>query len=174
MRKTTVPLGVLTVFAVVAFFVFAVAVGETLLLYPNIFREIPDSLAMTEQFMSVVAVGDVLRPLGALLTVCGLAAVAVALWSRRSRGWTLAAFTSLLSGQMLLSILYLWPRATVLFDERGSHTVDEIRRAATEFQAGQVFRLIFAGLTALFAVLAALRCYRERVSGAIRSSDPRT
>ncbi|WP_282782816.1 MULTISPECIES: hypothetical protein [unclassified Nocardia] len=57
-------------------------------------------------------------------------------------------------------MLYQWPRASVLFDERASHTLAEIERAATEFQLGQYLRLTAAGLSALFAILAALECHR--------------
>ncbi|MCC3333249.1 hypothetical protein [Nocardia abscessus] len=61
------------------------------------------------------------------------------------------------------SILYLWPRASILFDDRHAHTLAEIERAATEFQIGQGLRIAAAAVTALCAVLAALACYRARV-----------
>ncbi|WP_280266873.1 hypothetical protein [Nocardia wallacei] len=146
-----------------ASFVFAVTAVETMLLYPNVFREVPESLVRAEEFMSVVAVGDVMRPLGGALLLTGLVAVVVSLWGRLARGWTIAAFLTVLFGLGVLSTMYQWPRATILYDERDQHTRAEIDRAATEFLIGQGFRIAFAALAALFAILAALRCYRERV-----------
>lgn len=168
MRSVTVPLAVIGVYATVASFAFAAALTETILLYPNIFRDIPESLAMTEEFMSAMAVGDFMRPLGGVLTVCALIACIVAFRYRLGRNWIIASLVSLISGQFLLSILYLWPRATILFDDRTQHTLDEIERAATEFQIGEVVRIVAALATAVFAIGATLVCYRARVLTAER------
>ncbi|NKY29978.1 hypothetical protein [Nocardia gamkensis] len=163
MKSVTVPLTVISGYAVVACFAFATTVAETLFLYPNIFRDVPESLELTEQFMSTVAVGDVMRPLGAVLTLCALLACAVSLAYRIGRRWLGFSLAALLSGQFLLSIRYLWPRASILFDDRSEHTLAEIERAATEFQTGQAVRIAAAAVTALCAVLAALACHRARV-----------
>ncbi|MFX0574959.1 hypothetical protein [Nocardia nepalensis] len=163
MRSATVPLSVIGVYATVASFAFAAALTETIMLYPNIFRDVPESLAQTQQFMSEVAVGDVMRPLGGALTVCALIACAAAVRYRLARGWIAASVISLISGQFLLSILYLWPRATILFDERSRHSLAEIESAATEFQVGEWVRIAAALATAVFAVAATLSCYRTRV-----------
>lgn len=165
MRSVTVPLAVIGTYAAVASFAFAAAVTETIMLYPNIFRDVPDSLAMTEQFMSAVAVGDVMRPLGGLLTLCALVACIVSFRYRLGRNWLIASLVSLVSGQFLLSILYLWPRASILFDDRSQHTLDEIERAATQFQIGEVVRIVACLATAAFAIAATLACYRARVLG---------
>ncbi|MEU8899958.1 hypothetical protein [Nocardia sp. NPDC048505] len=163
MKSITFPLTVLSVYSIVAAFAFATTAAETMLLYPNIFRDVPESLAQTEDFMSVVAVGDVMRPMGAVLTLCALVALATALVFRRARAWVAASLASLVSGQFLLSIWFQWPRASILFDDRDQHSLDEIERAATEFLIGQGFRVAAALATAVFAVAAALTCYRARV-----------
>ncbi|PXX62432.1 hypothetical protein DFR70_107300 [Nocardia tenerifensis] len=163
MRRITIPLVVLTGYAVVAFFAFGAAVVETIMLYPNIFRDVPESLAETQHFMSAVAVGDVMRPLGGVLTLCALLAAIASVRYRVGVRSTVLSLISLVSGQFLLSVLYLWPRATILFDDRDKHTLAEIERAATEFQIGEGVRIAAAALTALFAVAAALACYRRRV-----------
>lgn len=169
-RRHRLPALALGGYAVIASFLFATAASETMLLYPNVFRDIPASLELTEEFMSAVAVGDVMRPLGAAVLVTALIAATVSVRYRIARKWLAASLTALVSGQFLLSVLYQWPRATVLFDERGSHTLAEIERAATEFQIGQYLRLTAAGLSALFAILAALACHRARVLAAAASA----
>lgn len=168
MKPFAIPSIVIGVYAVVAFFLFSAAASETLLLYPNIFRDIPESLELTQEFMSVVAVGDVMRPLGMVMLVSALIAGAVSVRYRIARRWLACSLAALVSGQFLLSILYLWPRASILFDDRDQHTLAEIERAATEFEIGQYFRILAAALAALFAVIAALDCYRARVRATIR------
>ncbi|MFI9510931.1 hypothetical protein [Nocardia sp. NPDC052566] len=163
MRSVTIAGVIVGGYAAVAGFAFAATVAETVLLYPNIFRDIPDSLELTQRFMSVVAVGDVMRPLGGALTLCALIALVAVLRYRIARGWLAASLAALISGQFLLSILYQWPRATVLFDERNSHTLDEIERAANEFLIGQGLRIAASALTAVFAIVAALVCYRAHI-----------
>ncbi|MFG3618937.1 hypothetical protein [Nocardia sp. NPDC047654] len=159
-------------YAVVALFVFAAAASETWLLYPNIFRDIPDSLALTEDFMSVVAVGDVMRPLGAVMLVSALIACAVSVRYRIARRLLATSLAALVGGQFLLSILYLWPRGSILFDDRHQYTLNEIERAAHEFQVGQYVRIVAAGLAALTAVAAATDCYRARVLTTVHRQLP--
>ncbi|NNH75794.1 hypothetical protein HLB23_39095 [Nocardia uniformis] len=160
MKNYTISSVTLGIYAVVAFFVFSVAAMETLLLYPNIFRDVPESLALTEEFMSVVAVGDVMRPLGGVMMISALFATVVSIRYRIARRWLLGSLAALVSGQFLLSIGYQWPRASILFDDRGRYALAEIERAASEFLIGQYFRIAAAGLAALFAVIAALKTYR--------------
>ncbi|MEV6658129.1 hypothetical protein [Nocardia fluminea] len=128
MRKLTAALAVTTVYAALATLVFCTMIAETVFLYPNYFHDIPASLIVADEFTAVVSVGGVMRPLGAALMLTGVVAVAVTLWARTSRIWTLASMLSLISGLFLLSALYLWPRWTILFDDRALHTVDELRR----------------------------------------------
>jgi len=162
LRKYTLSSVTIGAYAVVAFFVFSAAAAETVLLYPNILRDVPESLQMTQDFMSVIGVGDVMRPLGGLMMVSALIAAAASVRYRIARVWVAASVAALLSGQFLLSITYLWPRATILFDHRAEHTLAEIERAAEEFLVGQYFRIAAAGLAALFAVIAALKTYRAK------------
>ncbi|MBF6178945.1 hypothetical protein [Nocardia otitidiscaviarum] len=169
-RSATPAATVLGIYAVTSFFLFATAASETMLLYPNIFREIPESLELTEQFMTAVAVGDVMRPLGGAILVTALIAIAVSVRYRIGRKWMAASLVTMTGGQFLLSIGFQWPRASILFDDRARYTLAEIESAATEFQVGQYLRLTAAGLSALFAILAALECHRARVLAAAASA----
>lgn len=87
MKSVTIPLTIIGVYASSA---FAAALTETIMLYPNIFRDVPESLAQTQQFMSEVAVGDAMRPLGGALTMCALIACAAAVRYRLARARVLA------------------------------------------------------------------------------------
>ncbi|MFD3426917.1 hypothetical protein [Nocardia fluminea] len=163
MRKLTAALAVTTVYAALATLVFCTMIAETVFLYPNYFHDIPASLIVADEFTAVVSVGSVMRPLGAALMLTGVVAVAATLWARASRIWTLASMSSLVSGLFLLSALYLWPRWTILFDDRALHTVDELRRTADQIGVAHTVRVVLGALTAVFAVVAALRIYRDRI-----------
>ncbi|MGW6619696.1 hypothetical protein ACWF99_00615 [Nocardia sp. NPDC055002] len=163
MRKLTAALAATTLYAALATLVFCTMIAETDFLYPNYFHDIPASLIVADEFTAVVSVGSVMRPLGAALMLTGVVAVAATLWSKTSRIWTLASMLSLVSGLFLLSALYLWPRWTVLFDDRALYTVDELHRTAHEIGVAHSVRVVLGALTALFAVVAALRVYRDRI-----------
>ncbi|MEV0541221.1 hypothetical protein [Nocardia salmonicida] len=181
MRKLTAALAATTVYAALAVLVFCTMISETVFLYPNYFHDIPASLIVADEFTAVVSVGSVMRPLGAVLMLTGVVAVGATLWSKTSRTWTLASMLSLVSGLFLLSALYLWPRWTILFDDRALHTVDELHRTAKEIEVAHTVRVALGALTALFAVIAALRIYRDRIllgvestTATTRSKDPRS
>ncbi|MEU4595603.1 hypothetical protein [Nocardia sp. NPDC023988] len=163
MRKLTVALTAATVYAVLATLVVCTTIAETIFLYPNYFHDIPASLEVSEAFTAVVSVGDVMRPLGMFLTLSAVLAVAAGVWSGRARGWLLASLVPFVSGMFLLSMLYLWPRWPILFEDRAMYTVDELHRTVAEIEIAHAVRIACGLLTAVLAVIAALRIYRDRV-----------
>ncbi|MGW0246702.1 hypothetical protein ACWDYH_08690 [Nocardia goodfellowii] len=162
MRPTTIPLATTGAYATMASLVFAITAAETIFLYPNMFRDVPESLALADEFMTVVDIGSVMRPMGGVMTLCAVIAIVVALWARQARGWIAASLVFLISGQFLLSVLYQWPRASIL-GERDQHTLEEIERAATEFLVGHGFRVVASLATAVLAIAAVFSIYRARV-----------
>ncbi|MFI5498248.1 hypothetical protein ACIA5E_04220 [Nocardia asteroides] len=173
MRKLTISLTAVTVYAVLATLVFCTMLAETIFLYPNYFHDIPHSLAVGEEFTAAVSVGSVMRPLGVVLTSSAIVATALSLWSRTARAWTLASLVTLASGMFALSMFYLWERWTILFDDRDRYTVDELRRTVGEIEVAHSVRIVFGALTAIFAVIAAVRTYRNRILLAVATTlDP--
>ncbi|KAF0847128.1 hypothetical protein [Nocardia caishijiensis] len=163
MRKLTIALTTATVYAVLATLVLCTMVAETIFLYPNYFHDVPASLAVADEFTAVVSVGSVMRPLGMVLTLSAVLAVAAGVWSGRARGWLLASIVPFVSGMFLLSMLYLWPRWPILFEDRALYTVNELRRTVGEIGVAHAARVLCGLLTAVFAVIAALRIYRDRI-----------
>ncbi|NNH73151.1 hypothetical protein HLB23_25365 [Nocardia uniformis] len=170
MPKLTVALTAATVYAALAILVFCTMISETVFLYPNYFHDIPNSLIVADEFTAVVSVGSVMRPLGAVLTLSALVATAASLWSRTARTWTLASLAALVSGLFLLSALYLWERWTILFDDRDQYTVEELNRTVQEIEVAHAIRILLGAVTALFAVMAALRTYRSRLLGNVEQT----
>ncbi|WP_280341423.1 hypothetical protein [Nocardia neocaledoniensis] len=163
MRKLTTSLTASAVYAVLATFVFCTMVAETVFLYPNYFHDIPNSLVVGEEFTVAVSVGSVMRPLGMVLTLSAIVATAASLWSRTARGWTAASLAAFVPGMFLLSPLYLWERWTILFDDRERYTIEELERTVREIEIAHSIRIVMGALTAVFAVIAALRTYRRRI-----------
>ncbi len=172
--KARLPLIASGSYAALATVVFCTMLAETVFLYPNYFHDIPNSLVVADEFTAVVSVGSVMRPLGAALTLAAVVAVAVGLWAGQARLWLLASLLSLVSGLALLSMLYLWPRWTILFDDRARYTIDELSRTAREIESAHAVRLALGALTALLAVIAALRTYRNRILETAGTGGPRT
>lgn len=137
---------------------------ETLIVYPNVFHDVPDSLAEASAFFDVVGPGDVLPPLGALTVFAALVAVGTAWRVTAARGWLGAGLLTLVGGEYLFSVLYFWPRNEIMFDEGAAvHSVEFLRKTATEFETAHWFRLAISGITAAFAVIGFLRAYREHM-----------
>lgn len=137
---------------------------ETSIVYPNVFHDVPDSLAEASEFFAVVGPGDVLPPLGALTLLAALVAVGTAWRITAARRRLGAGLLTLLGGEFLFSVVYFWPRNEIMFDEGTAvHSVEFLRRTATEFETAHWVRLTVSGVTAVLAVTGFLRAYREQI-----------
>ncbi|MGW5753230.1 DUF1772 domain-containing protein [Nocardia rhamnosiphila] len=137
---------------------------ETLIIYPNVFRDVPATLAETSAFFDVVGPGDVLPPLGGLTVLAAFVAVITGWRVAGARRWLAASLLTLIGGEFLLSILYFWPRNEIMFDEGAAvHSVEFLRQTATEFVTAHWVRLAMSAATALLAVTGFLRAYREQI-----------
>ncbi|MGW0518666.1 DUF1772 domain-containing protein [Crossiella sp. NPDC003009] len=142
---------------------FGGVVVETVLLYPNIFRDPPASLAESMGFFQVVGPGDVFRPLG-MATVAASVLAAVTLWRRPGvRWWFVASLVTLVLGEGVFSALFFWPRNTIMFTEGlAVHSAEFLRQTAAEFVTGHYFRVAFTGATAALAFTGLVRLLRAR------------
>ncbi|MCO1582701.1 DUF1772 domain-containing protein [Crossiella sp. SN42] len=147
----------------IAMIAFGGVLVETVLLYPNIFRDPPASLSESMGFFQVVGPGDVFRPLG-MATVAAAVLAAITLWRRpRARWWILASLLVLALGEGLFSVLYLHPRNTIMFTEGlAVHSAEFLRQTAAEFVFGHYFRIAATALTAALAFTGMVRLLRTR------------
>ena len=152
-------------FAAVAMVAFGTLLSETLLLYPNIFAEVPQSLDLALEFMSVTTPSDVLPPLGALTVATALAAVLLTLRRPAVRLWTAGAAAALVIGEFVFSALFFWPRNHIMFVEGSDvHDAARLQQVATEFQAGHWVRVAAGAITAALAFGGMLRMHRESLT----------
>lgn len=151
-------LAVSVVFAWVAITTFSGVLIETLLIYPNIFGDVPTSLVRSTEFFSEVGPGDVFPVLGIATLATGLLTVVTTWRLRSARLRALIAVAVVLVGEFGFSAWFFWPRNTVMFVEGPAvHAADELVRVAWEFETGHWLRLLMCGVTAVFAFGTLLR-----------------
>lgn len=155
----------------VAMVAFGGILVETVVIYPNVFHDVPGSLSESMEFFTITGPADLFPPLGAATVVAAVATV-VLLWpDRRARVWVGASLVSLVLGEFLFSALFFWPRNDIMFEEGAAvHSVDVLRQAAFEFETGHWVRLAMSAVTAVLAFVGFL-CFHR---GAVLAAATRT
>jgi hypothetical protein len=147
-------------------------VMETFMIYPNIFHDPPRSFATALAFMQVRAPSDFFPPLGFLSWLTGAAAI-VAGWSPRAARYWIAASVAMILGEGLFSMVFFWPRNTVMFVEGPAlHSAEVLRQTAREFQALHWVRVACNAAGAAFIFVGFLQFYRAGVLAAERRHVP--
>ena len=133
---------------------------ETLILYPNIFRDAPASLDKAVEFMKI-GPADFFPPVGMAMLLTGAASV-ILTWRHRSvRYWLLTSVLIILFGEFLFSAVFFWPRNTIMFIEGSAvHSAEVLRRTAHEFEALHWVRLGLCLPASVFSFVGLLRSYR--------------
>ncbi|WP_247648527.1 DUF1772 domain-containing protein [Saccharomonospora xinjiangensis] len=158
--------GLLIILAAATTVSFGAVLGETVMLYPNIFRDPPSSLVEAREFLVAGSPSDFFPPLGLAIVVASLAAVG-ATWRRKGiRAYVAGAAVVYLCCELLFSAVWFWPRNEIMFvDPVGTHSPELLRATAREFVAGHWVRLAGGAITAALLFTALVRW----VSGPARS-----
>lgn len=157
--------------------VLGAIVLETVMVYPNVFADPPDSLALTMDFFAVTGPSDVFPPLGFSAWVLGAAAVILCRRQKDARWWLLASLLAIL-GEGVASVLFFWPRNEILFVEGlAEHTSEYLAQVAREFETWHWrSRMGFNVVAAVAAFVGYLRTYRAGVLDAapvlLRATTP--
>jgi hypothetical protein len=150
-------------FAWMAITTFSGVLIETLLIYPNIFGDVPASLTRSTAFFSEVGPGDVFPVLGLTTLVAGLLTTALTWSLRPARIRAVVAVAVTAIGEFAFSAWFFWPRNTVMFVEGPAmHPATHLVRVAWEFETGHWLRLAMCGVTAVLAFSALLRVHAGR------------
>ncbi len=137
---------------------------ETLILYPNIFRDAPASLAAAVAFMKV-GPADFFPPVGMLMLATGIGALILSWRVKHVRRWLLISVLIIFFGEFLFSALFFWPRNTIMFIEGTAvHSAQTLRQTAQEFEALHWVRLGLCLPASIFSFMGLL--------GSHRPSDP--
>ena len=142
---------------------FGAILCETLLLYPNIFHDIPHSFEIGMKFMVVRGPHDFFPPLGILVMLTGIASLVFHFRDRPVGYFILGSMMIIFVGEFLFSMLYFWPRNTIMFVEGAAvHSISYLKQTAQEFQTGHWFRVIGCGVAALMSWVGFLKIDRTR------------
>jgi len=127
--------------------------SETIMLYPNIFYNVPDSLPAAMMFLKKVGPGDFFPKLGGVVLLVSITTILVNFSNKFVFKRLLLSFILLFVFEFLFSIFYFWPRNQIMFSE-GSiiHSKDILSKTAHEFLIGHFVRLLIALITSLLVL----------------------
>lgn len=157
-------LPVLSAYLWIVMTVFGAIVLETFMVYPNVFSDPPASLERTMEFLVATGPNDFFPPLGVASWVLGAAAL-VLNWRRPAVRWLLLLSLGMLVAEGVVSMLYFWPRNTIMFSEGlAVHSADYLRQVAAEFETWHALsRLVFNAVAAVAAFAGFLKAYEYRI-----------
>jgi hypothetical protein len=144
---------------------FGAIIFETIIVYPNIFNDVPRSLDTAMTFLSVAGPSDFFPPLGTMTLLVGLVTLILSWSLSQVRYWLMGSILLIFVGEFLFSLLVFWPRNTIMFEEGLTvHSVDYIRQVAQEFQNWHWLRFAMNVSATLLSFVAFLKFYRQRVA----------
>jgi len=144
---------------------------ETFMIYPNIFHNAPERFDLALQFMSVTGPAQYFRPLGMLSVFIGVASVVLA-WRVRAARWWIVTGALMILGEGASSMIFFWPRNTIMFVEGARvHSVEVLRQTAWEFQLWHWSRLAFNAASAVFVFVGFMQLHRHRI---VAQMNPRS
>lgn len=137
---------------------------DTLVLYPDIFHDVPRSLETAMEFMAVRGPGDFFPPLGLLSWLTGIGSLILGWRTKSARYWILGSIIMIVC-QGLVSVAFFWPQNTIMFAEGTAvHSVAYLKQSAQEFQTGHWLRVAFSVAASALAFIGFLKFYRHRVT----------
>jgi len=138
---------------------------ETLILYPNIFHDVPGSLETTLAFMVVRGPHDFFPLVGNLAVLTGIGSLVLGWRVKSARYWILGSVIIIFVGEFLFSIVYFWPRNTIMFTEGTAvHSVAYLQQTAQEFQTGHWLRVATSAVASALSFMGFLRFYHRRIT----------
>ena len=133
---------------------------ETFMIYPNIFADPPASIELAERFFATHPPSEYFRPTGLACWLTGAATVVLG-WTARSSRWWVLGSVAMIGAEGVWSMLFAWPRNTILFEGVAVHPVEVIVQTAQEFQNLHWARVVFNTAAAVLAFVGFLRLYRD-------------
>ncbi|MEZ4614764.1 MAG: hypothetical protein R2867_04500 [Caldilineaceae bacterium] len=163
MKRNTLTFGALVIYLWAMMIMLGSIVLETWMIYPNIFANSPDSFAVALDFMSVRAPHDFFPPLGLTIWVTGALSLILG-WRVQSARWWILASLLMIIGEGVASMLFFWPRNTIMFVEGPAvHSAAMLRQTALEFQNLHWLRVGFNAAGSVLIFVGFLKFYRHTI-----------
>lgn len=138
---------------------------ENILLYPNVFNDIPHSLEITSQFLQVTNPGSYFPILGMLVMGTGVITLILTWRMKNIRYWIFGSLIIFILGNFVFSVIYAWPRNLILFEEGATvHSVAYLQQVAREFIKGNWVRVVTSIATAVLAFIGWMKFYRYKIT----------
>ncbi|SEN71501.1 hypothetical protein [Lihuaxuella thermophila] len=138
---------------------------ETLIIYPNIFHDIPRSFETGMAFMVVKGPHDFFPPVGTLALLTGIGSLIMNWRVKPARYWILSSVLIIFIGEYLFSMAYFWPKNTIMFEEGTTvHSVVFLKQTAQAFQTGHWFRVAGCAAASACSFKGFLNIYRYRIT----------
>ncbi|WP_309131754.1 hypothetical protein [Brevibacterium sp.] len=155
---------VVTAYLWIMMTLFGAIVLETLMIYPNVFANPPESLALAMEFLSVTGPSDVFPPFGLACWILGGASLVLTIRIRGVRGWIALSLIALVA-EGLASILFFWPRNDIMFTEGlAVHSAEYLIQVAHEFETWHwISRMTSNSIGAVSVFVGLLALHRARV-----------
>lgn len=152
---------------------FGAVLSETVMLYPNIFYNVPDSLPAAMNFLKKMGPGKFFPWLGSGILLIGILTILFNWKTKNVSKYLLLSFVLMLLFEFLFSYFYFWPRNKIMFVEGASkHSAEELIRVANEFQLGHWIRLSVSCLTSCFAFMALHQSFATDTNKVVPFSIP--
>lgn len=163
-KKQAIAYLVTVAYCLVLIVLFGAIFCETMILYPNIFHDVPHSLEVAGDFMVITGPGDFFPPMGMTSMLLGLASLLLVWRMKNIRNRILVSLLLIFGGEFLFSMFYFWPRNTIMFSEGSAlHPDSYLQQTAREFQSGHWLRVVISGIAAGIAFAAFLRFYTQKI-----------
>ena len=131
---------------------------QTFVMYPNIFRNPSESLDLSMDFFKAVTPADFFPPFGSAIIGTGILCLILSYNNRKVFYYLLASVLLLFGGDGVLSILYLWPRNTILFIEGvEKHSAETLRMVSIEFNRVHYVRLLTSTMASILAMIGLIK-----------------
>jgi Domain of unknown function (DUF1772) len=137
---------------------------ETLILYPDIFHDVPRSLETAMAFMVVRGPHDFFPPVGILAMLTGIGSLILGRRVKSARYLILGSVIIIFVGEFLFSMAFFWPRNTIMSEGTAVHSVAYLKQTAQEFQTGHWLRLAMSAAAAALSFMGFLKFYRYRIT----------
>lgn len=137
---------------------FGAVVFNTIVLYPNFFRDVPYSLELTMEFLKARGPNNFFPPFGSAVII--LNAIALFLWWKNKiiRNLLASSILLLIIFEFLFSVLYFWELNTILFIEgRTKHSIEYLEKISFNFQLWHWIRFCTTGIAAILSIFTLIR-----------------
>lgn len=153
----------LTLFTWCLCILFGAIIFNTVVLYPNYFRQIPQSLELTMEFLKVRGPHHFFPPFGTAIILLNI--VSLVLWwkTKNIRYILLTTVILLIVFEFIFSVTFFWGKNTIMFIEgKSKHPAEFLQATANSFQNWNWVRVITTGLASILAIYSVTQLKKNR------------